>query len=300
MTMFPRKTNSLRSGPLTFSTARLVFLEALFLFASCPAPRCSATELTTPGIVREFNAPIGDVRQAVISVQKDHIIHGTLMFDREPTLNGAEAVASTPLFDPWTGPGEVYYKTREQTIAPRHFLATADIGTIGVRYVIIPINDMRTRVKIDAVYVEVYRRTIHPSDGNVEKFEMTEVKDALESLQQAAADAADARRRMLSAELVRQSYAHQREDETTRLSNAQASEKEMEQEITSLRHEVERRIKAPGADLKAAPFKSAANLKTLAAFTEVVVLIVTPNWLGIETPDGQRGWLPVEQLEQLP
>jgi hypothetical protein len=31
-----------------------------------------------------------------------------------------------------------------------------------------------------------------------------------------------------------------------------------------------------------------------------VILIVTPHWLGVETPDGQRGWLPQEQLEQLP
>jgi hypothetical protein len=74
----------------------------------------------------------------------------------------------------------------------------------------------------------------------------------------------------------------------------------MEQEIAELRHELERKVKAPGADLKAAPFQAAANLKTLAAYTEVVILILTPNWLGVETPEGQRGWLPVEQLEPLP
>jgi predicted cobalt transporter CbtA len=32
----------------------------------------------------------------------------------------------------------------------------------------------------------------------------------------------------------------------------------------------------------------------------VLVLIVTPHWLGIETPDGQRGWLPEEEMEPLP
>jgi hypothetical protein len=76
--------------------------------------------------------------------------------------------------------------------------------------------------------------------------------------------------------------------------------RDTEQEIVSLRQELERRVKAPGADLKAAPFQSAANLKTLPAYTEVVVLIVTPHWLGIETPEGQRGWLPIEHLEPLP
>ena len=263
-------------------------------------PPLSPAELTTPGIVREFLAPVDDVRQAVISVQRDNIIHGTLVFDKEPILNGAEAVNSTPLFDPWTGPGEVYYKIREKAIAPRHFLDTGDMGTIGVRYVLIPVNADRTRVKIDAVYLEVAHNRVHPSDGNVEKFEMNEVKDALDSLQEAAMQAADARRRALSAELVRQSYARQREEESTRVTNAQTSAKDLEEKIESLRRELERRVKAPGADLKGAPFQAAANLKSLPAHSEVVVLIITPHWLGVETPEGQRGWLPMEELEPLP
>src|SRR5215831_4811522 len=61
--------------------------------------------LTTPGIVREFPAAIDDVRQAVTSVQHDHTIHGTKMFDKDPALAGAEAVESTPLFELWQGPG---------------------------------------------------------------------------------------------------------------------------------------------------------------------------------------------------
>lgn len=263
-------------------------------------PHTPQKPLTTPGLVREFTASVDDVRQAVLSIQKDHIIHGTLVFDKEPTLTGAEAVSSTPLFEPWRGPGEVYYKTREKAVAPRHFLDSGDMGTIGVRYVIVPATENRTRVRVDAVYVEAAHKVVHPSDGTVEKSEMKEIKEALDSMQQAAAEAADARRRELSAELVRQSYQNQREDESTRLSKAQSRSKEMEQEIVQLRHELERRVKAPGADLKAAPFRSAANLKTLAAYTDVVILIVSPHWLGVETPEGQRGWLPVEMLEPLP
>ncbi|MGB9419983.1 MAG: hypothetical protein WBR14_03655 [Candidatus Acidiferrum sp.] len=278
----------------------LILLVLLWFFPSSPSLALPPTELPTPGIVREFSAPIGDVRQAVISVQKDHIIHGTLVFDREPTLTGAEAVNSTPVFDPWTGPGEVYYKVREKAIAPRHFLDTGDQGTIGVRYVIIPVGDLRTRVKVDAVYIESAHKVVHASDGTVEKEEMKEIKDALDSLQQAAMDAADARRREISNQLVRQSYTRQREEESNRLSNAQTATKDMEQQIASLRHELERRVKAPGADLKAGPFQSAANLKTLAANAEVVILIVTPHWLGVETTEGQRGWLFEDKLEPLP
>jgi len=278
----------------------LILLSFSWFFGAFPVAASPPKELTTPGVVREFLAPIGDVRQAVLSVQKDHIIHGTLIFDKEPTLTGAEAVDSTPVFDPWQGPGEVHYKIRLNAIAPRHFLESGDQGTIGVRYIIIPVTEDRTRVKVDAVYVESSHKMVHPSDGTVEKSEIKEIKDALDSLQQAAMDAADARRRAVSAELVRQSYARQREDESNRLSNAQSSEKEMEQEIVTMRHELERRVKAPGADLKAAPFQSAANLKTLSAYSEVVVLIVTPHWLGVETPEGQHGWLPFDQLEPLP
>ena len=282
-----------------------VFLEScsvvgFFFFLLFPSDALAQKDLTTPGLAREFNGSLEEVREAVIDVQKDHIMHGTKVFDREPILTGGEAVDSSPLFEPWQGPGDVYFKIRKDSIAPRHFLATGDIGTIAIRYVVIPVSADRTRVKVDAVYVETAHKTVHPSDGTVEKEEMKEIKDSLESLQQAALDAADARRRAQSAELVRQSYVRQREDESTRLTSLQENEKELAAEVTSLRHEVERRVKAPGADLKAAPFRSAASLKTLSAFTEVVVLIVTPHWLCIETPQGQRGWLPIEQLEPLP
>jgi hypothetical protein len=256
--------------------------------------------LTTPGLMRELSGSLEEVREAVTTVQKDHIIHGTKVFDREPILTGAQDASSAPLFEPWTGPGEVYFKVRPDSIAPRHFLDSQDVGTIIVRYVVIPESVDRTRVKVDAVYIETAHKTMHASDGSVEKEEMKEIKDSLDSMQQAQENAADARRREQSAELVRQSYVRQRQDESTRLTALQDNQKELDQEIASLRHELERRVKAPGADLKAAPFHSAANLKTLSAFSEVVVLIVTPHWLGVETPEGQRGWLPIEQLEPLP
>ena len=277
-------------------------LGALITLALCvlPCPRGDAQQLTTPGLTQEFNGSIDEVRTAVLDVVRDHIVHGTKMFDREPTLNGAEATDSTPLFPPWTGPGEVFFKVRPDAIAPRHFEDPADKGTIGVRYVIIPVNEERTRVHVDAVYTEDARRRVHASDGTVEKSELKEIKDQLEADQEATQQAADAKRRAKSAELVHQSYVRQRDDETTRLANAQSAEKELQGEVNALHHELERRVKAPGVDLKAAPFQAAATLKTLAAYSEVVVLIVTPHWLGVETPEGQRGWIPDEHLEQLP
>jgi len=277
---------------------RIAIVSALMLLLSCAAT--AKETLTTPGLVREFFGSLEEVRQAVLFVVHDQVIHGTLIFDKEPILNGAEAVDSSPLFEPWQGPGDVYFKIRKNAIAPRHFLESGDQGTIAVRFVLIPVDANRTRVKIDAIYQETAHRVFHPSDGTVEKSEMKEIKDSLETLQEAAAQAADARRRQTSAELVSQSLIRQREDETNRINNAQASQKDLEQQVQALHHELEWRVKAPGADLKAAPFQSAATFRTLSAFTDVVILIVTPHWLGVETPDGQRGWLPQEQLEQLP
>jgi len=290
----PGNTASRPSGSI-----RIAAVSAL-LFLLLPVAGIAKETLTTPGLMREFFGSSEEVRQAVQFVIHDQVIHGTLIFDKEPILTGAEAINSSPLFDPWQGPGDVYFKIRKNAIAPRHFLDSGDQGTIAVRFVLIPVDANRTRVKIDAIYQETAHRIFHPSDGTVEKSEMKEIKDQLETLQEAAAQAADARRRQTSAELVRQSLIRQREDETTRISNAQSSQKDLEQQVNALHHELERRIKSPGADLKAAPFQSAATLKNLSAFTYVVILIVTPHWLGVETPDGQRGLLPQEQLEQFP
>jgi hypothetical protein len=84
------------------------------------------------------------------------------------------------------------------------------------------------------------------------------------------------------------------------LSSAQSSVKDLEDKLKDLRHDVERRVKAPGTDLKAAPFLSSAKLAALPAYTELVIVIVTPHWYGVETPDGQHGWIEVDRLEPLP
>jgi hypothetical protein len=63
---------------------------------------------------------------------------------------------------------------------------------------------------------------------------------------------------------------------------------------------VELIVKAPGAQLKSAPFHSATNLKTLNAGSEVVILIATPYWYGVETEDGEHGWINHTQVESLP
>ncbi|HEV7218965.1 MAG TPA: hypothetical protein VGN39_08830, partial [Terriglobales bacterium] len=86
----------------------------------------------------------------------------------------------------------------------------------------------------------------------------------------------------------------------SRLAAAQVSSQTMEQHVQDLRRQVERRVVASGAPLKSAPFHTASTLKPLGPGTEVVILIVTPYWYGIETQDGQHGWLFHDQVEALP
>jgi hypothetical protein len=70
----------------------------------------------------------------------------------------------------------------------------------------------------------------------------------------------------------------------------------LEERVKALRKQVERLVKAPGAPLKSAPFHTASTLQTLTTGTEVLILISTPYWYGIETHDGQHGWIMRDQL----
>jgi hypothetical protein len=222
------------------------------------------------------------------------------MFDREKTLTGATTADSTPLFEPWREGGKVFYKIRTGVIAPRHFRDSADQGTIAVRYIVTAVSPERTRLRIDAIFVENAGHAAHPSDGTVESSETKTIQELVQVIQNARQEAAENQRRTESIDLAKQSIIRQREDETVRLATAESSVRDIEQRVDVLRHQIEMRIKAPGASLKAAPFRSAADEAVLAAYTDVLIVIVTPRWYGVETPDGRRGWLPLDQLESLP
>jgi hypothetical protein len=278
----------------------LTFVLAVVPFGISSASENRSDQVPSPTFVSELMAPESEVLQAVREVVDDHIIHGTRVFEHEPTLTGAEEASSTPLFPRWQGGGKVFYKVRTEVIAPRHFRESSDLGTIAVRYVIVSVTGQRTRVQIDAVFVESAHRAVHASDGTVESSEYKAIQEHLQALQFDEQQAADMKRRRDSADLVKQNILRKREDESTLLASTQNSVKELEERLQDIRHDVERRVKAPGTDLKAAPFQSSAKVTTLPAYTEIVIVIVTPHWYGVQSPDGQRGWVPIDQLEPLP
>ncbi len=72
----------------------------------------------------------------------------------------------------------------------------------------------------------------------------------------------------------------------------------LEEHVKDLRKQVVWLVKAPGAPLKSAPFHTASTLQSLTTRTEVLILISTPYWYGVETHEGQHGWILRDQLEQ--
>src|ERR1700687_1010000 len=168
---------SARKSSVTRSTAALT---TTLLCLLCTVTRLHARpdrEVPGPGFVTEFSASLDDVMQALQEVLQDQTIHGTYVFDKERTLTGAKAVESTPLFEPWKAGGKVFYKIRTGAIASRHSRDSADQGTIAVRYVLTSVSPERTRLRIDAIFVENSHRTVHQSDGTVESSEYKVIQD---------------------------------------------------------------------------------------------------------------------------
>ena len=252
------------------------------------------------GFSTEIAAPESEVVKAVEAVVNSGIIQGSKEYNKDQYIESASAAASSPLFPEWKEPGKVYYKVRTGVLAPLHFKDSNDEGTLAVRYVVQSKDASKSILRIDAVFVEDFRRTVHPSDGSVESAESQEIQNQIDSVE-AEKKQSELREKQRLEKLAGQELERKRvQEETSALANAQNSAQTLDQRLDSLRHLAERVVKAPGGQLKSAPFRSASNVKSLDAGAEVVILIVTPYWYGVETTDGQHGWINHTQLESLP
>ncbi len=252
------------------------------------------------GFVIELPASQADVLKAVREVAGDDTIHGTLEYEKDPILSGAETAVASDYFGKWTGPGQVFYKVRSKTLAPRHFKDSNDIGTITIRYVVQGINENNTRLLIDAIFVEDGRRKPHASDGTVETSEFKEIQDQLQAIQLEERKIAEATRLREAQERVKATLPDTREAAIARFDSAQAEIRTLQQRIRELQHDLEVRVKETGGELKSAPFQKSATIESLNANTDVVVLIITDHWYGIETAERKRGWISQDSVEPLP
>jgi len=241
-------------------------------------------------------------------------------------VKGAEAAAQTPVFPAWKDAGSVFYKVRKLALNPWNFKNSSDVGTLAVRYVVQPQGEKNTVLRIDAVFVEDNRHTVHQSNGSVESSEYKDIRDHLdqvELMKKETAEAQEQKREYIakqnfglsentellstpdpeSFESSSRSDLRAGADSTSREAGASTPadpNETPEQHLAGLRRQVERMVKQPGAPLKSAPFHTASTLKSLAPGTEVLIVIVTPYWMGVETHEGDHGWLRRDQLEQLP
>jgi len=290
------------------------------------------------GLIVNVPLPEPEVAQVVEDVAQNTIIRGTKEYNKDEYITGAVAATSTPVFPAWTEGGKVFYKVRLQALDPRNFKDSGDVGTLAVRYVVQPQGEKNTVLRIDALFVEDFRRSVHQSNGSVEGSEYKDIQDrlqAVELMKKETAEALEAKQERMAKEnfglgsdtvvlstppSAAKSESTNGEGATGQAAAARVAQsslatptsavpqtsadelpaESLEQHVAELRRQVERLVKKPGAPLKSAPFHTASTMKSLEPGAEVLILISTPYWYGVETHDGQHGWIRRDQLEQVP
>ncbi len=264
------------------------------------------------------NVPFSEseVTQVVQDVVQNGIIRGTKEYNKDEYVSGATTATSTRAFKEWTEGGTVFYKVRLKALDPQNFKNTNDVGTLAVRYVVQSQDDSHTVLRIDAVFVEDFRRVSHASNGSVEGAEYKDIHDRLDAIESMKAQTVEA-------EKEKQEHLARKEQQAPILetpapppqsapaevarpdaaANGRAQStppQTLEEHVQDLRRQVQRLVKSPGAPLKSAPFHTASTLQSLPAGAEVLIVISTPYWLGVETHEGQHGWILRDQLELVP
>lgn len=288
----------------------------MFLPAALPlsAREKNATEYGT-GLIVNVPFPENEVAQVVQEVIQNGIIRGTKEYNKDEYITGANPSTSTKVFPQWTEGGKAFYKVRLKALDPRNFKDSSDVGTLAVRYVVQAQGEKNTVLRIDARFVEDFRHSGHPSNGSVEGAEYKDIHDHLEALELMKAQTVEAQKEKQEQAAKMQSSAPIDTTPATVASVApantgstdaannhdgQASPQTLEQHVQDLRRQVQRLVKAPGAPLQSAPFHTATTLQSLAADTEVLIVVSTPYWYGVETHEGQHGWILRDELEPMP
>jgi hypothetical protein len=341
--MFTRRSR--RTGALPIS-----LVGVFVLLAACPLLLQASKKdkiAYGEGLIVNVPFPEAEVEQVVQDITQNGIIRGTKEYNKDEYVGGAKPADSTRAFPEWTEGGKVFYKVRLQAIDPRNFKDGGDVGTLAVRYILQPQGDKNTVLRINAVFVEDFRRIVHPSDGSVEGSEYKDIRDHLDSIetmrsqtveaekereqqllkkqapgmtggssssrQSPAAEDVTANNRVASPSNVAiqpkveqppvrnpMQSPSQNVPEPEQTSAQAAPGQALEQHVQDLRRRVERLVKAPGAPLKSAPFHTASTLSALPTGTEVLILISTQYWYGVETREGQHGWISRDEVEPLP
>lgn len=310
------------------STAMLwkIGLILTFFLAALPLPAREKDAIQYGmGLVVNVPFPEAEVAQVVEDVVQNGIIRGTKEYNKDEYVSQASPAPSTRVFPRWTEDGKVFYKVRLKALDPRNFKDSGDVGTLAVRYVVKAQGDKNTVLRIDARFVEDFRKSSHPSNGSVESAEYKDIHDRLDAIESMKAQTVEAQKEKQEQSAKTQKPVPSDETPATApppvpLSRAIAlappnpapanevppskdatpAVQTLEQHLQDLRRQLQRVVKAPGAPLQSAPFHTATALQSLPAGTEVLIVVSTTYWFGVETHEGQHGWLMRDQLEQVP
>lgn len=301
--------------PLILRTVlwRVSFFLALFISAGALLAREKDATQYGMGLIVNVPYPEKQVTQVVRDVVQNGIIRGTKEYNKDPYISGANASDSTPVFKPWAEGGSVFYKVRSRALDPRNFRNGGDVGTLAVRYVVQPQGDKNSVLRIDAIFVEDFRHISHQSNGSVESAEYKDIRDRLDSMavvQTETDEAAKQKQKHEGGELATNVLndasispvptSTRVEPPPSQPGTPPAQPQTLAQHVQDLRKQVQRLVRAPGAPLKSAPFHSASTIESLPSGTEVLIVISTQYWFGVETRDGHHGWMLRDDLEMLP
>lgn len=281
------------SGHFLFSQGRRILLFAL-VFLLLPLPLAAQAyhdprRKTPIGFSVELPLPADKLAAAVQLVAEDGSIQGTKIYSRDSDAEGSEMEKSSSAFTDHPGSGHVFYKVLHKALSPQHFPGSYDMGTITVRYIVDDINPQRSRLRIDAVFMEDAERQRCFSDGTVETSEYAVIMDQVRALMPAphprvtaAAVNTPDRSAGLRSDL---------EQEQSLLAEAQVSEQKLVLQAKQLQFNTQGRVKEAGVPLKAQPYDHSSSLLTLQKGQVLTVTSTTKYWYLVRTDSDAQGWI---------
>ena len=270
-------------------------------------------EKAAPSFTIDVDKPFDRVVTVVEEVARGGVIRGTFEYAGDEQLEGAKFSLTSKLFSAWDSGGEIFYKFREKTLAPKHFIESNDVGTVAVRYVVQNIGPSSTRLTIDAVFVENGGHHPHPSDGYVETCEFAEIGKRLKAFDQAATPGS-------SSEFSSSKEAQPRVDanapgtassapddiqraiaeQKAQLAAETANLEKLEDQTRQIRTSEFVRVRRERAELKASPYAHARVIEALKQGQPLTILSKSTYWLRVRSEDGQEGWLHHSAVEVQP
>jgi hypothetical protein len=282
-----------RSLPSYRLRGKVLILASVMLLLGSAAAR---KEHYGQGLTVDLDAPYDQAVKAVQEIAENGTIQGTWQYKGTTELDGASSAKSAAGFPAWNGQGAVFYKVRPKTIAPQHFYATADQGTVAVRYILEPGGANTTKLRIEAVFEEDDHHHSHPSDGQVENSEYTAITEKFKEYE------AQEKKRAESSALDEQGKKVEQLKEALDQENANLKALTMREQ--ALQRQAAKapggelvRVRTASADLKAAPYNAARTLQLLSRGQPVTVLARAGGWCRVQTGHGEQGWVFHQMLE---